>query len=157
MNFTKNLLVTAITLTFLGACSENSTVQQTTSSIPAPIVNVDEISSTSESANALFDSIFKQGVERNPVRQTYLGIKTDYDKWNDISEENLAKELEIAKQNLALINAIDVDKLDAQTKISHQLYKQNFENQIADHQWRFHTYPVNQMFGTHSRIPAFFN
>jgi len=155
MIFSKNLLVTAITLTLLSACSENSTVQQTTSPLPAPIANVDGASSASKSANALFDTLFQQGVERNPVRQTYLGIKTDYDKWNDISEANLAKELEIAKQNLALINAIDVNKLDTQTKISHQLYKQNFENHIADHQWRFHTYPVNQMFGTHSRIPAF--
>ncbi len=31
----------------------------------------------------------------------------------------------------------------------------SFENQIADYQWRFHNYPVNQMYGTHSQIPAF--
>ena len=29
------------------------------------------------------------------------------------------------------------------------------ENQIEDHQWRFHSYPVHQMRGLHSQIPAF--
>ncbi len=155
MTFTKNLVVAAIMLSLLAACSENNHVQQTTTSSPTATVNSQSTSSASEEANALFDKLFKQGVARNPVMQTSLGIKTDYDKWNDISEANIMKELNFAKQNLVLINSIDVNTLDQQTKISHQLYKQKFENHIADHKWRFHNYPVNQMFGTHSRIPAF--
>ena len=102
-----------------------------------------------------FDKIYKDAVMRNPVFQTYLGIKQDYDKWNDLSEENTAKELAIAKANLIKLKAIDPNTLDAQTKISRDLYIQNIENTIADNKWRFHSYPVNQMFGTHSTIPAF--
>lgn len=109
----------------------------------------------SAQANKLFDELYKAGVMRNPMFQTYLGIKDDYDKWNDISEENTLKELAITKKDLATIKAIDVSKLDAQTKISHTLYVQKLENSIADHKWRFHSYPVNQMFGLHSQIPAF--
>jgi len=109
----------------------------------------------SAKANKLFDELFDAGVMRNPVSQTYLGIKKDYDKWYDLSEENNAKELAHTKADLAKLQAIDVNKLDEQTKISHRLYVQRLENSIADHKWRFHNYPVNQMFGTHSRIPAF--
>ncbi len=109
----------------------------------------------SAKANQLFDELFDAGVMRNPVSQTYLGIKKDYDKWYDLSEENNAKELAHTKADLAKLQAIDVNKLDEQTKISHRLYVQRLENSIADHKWRFHNYPVNQMFGTHSRIPAF--
>ncbi|MDA8621910.1 DUF885 domain-containing protein [Psychrosphaera sp.] len=68
---------------------------------------------------------------------------------------SLQRSLTIVKKDLATIAAIDESKLDEQTKISRQLYIQQLENEIADHQWRLHNYPVNQMFGTHSQIPAF--
>jgi len=156
MTFKKSLLVVAVSAALLSACStEKNALQENKPAVASSNTAENTAQTASEKANALFDTIFKQGVDRNPVTQTYLGIKKDYDKWNDFSEENAALELAIAKENLALINAIDVTELDAQTKISHSLYAQNFENEIADYKWRFHNYPVNQMFGTHSQIPAF--
>lgn len=156
MTFKKSLLVVAIASTLLSACSaEKVAPQNNNNQTAAANLETQTTQTASEQANALFDTIFNAGVQRNPVRQTYLGIKTDYDKWYDLSEENSAKELAIAKENLALINKIDVNTLDAQTQISHNLYVQNLENEIADYKWRFHNYPVNQMYGTHSQIPAF--
>jgi len=159
MTFKKSLLVVAVTAALLSACSKQSTTQQSSTqqsgSQATASLSADDITAASEQANQLFDTIFKAEVNRNPVRQTYLGIKTDYDKWHDLSPVNAKNELAIAKENLALIQAIDIKRLDAQTKISHSLYVQNFENHIADYKWRFHSYPVNQMYGTHSQIPAF--
>jgi len=156
MTFKKSLLVIAVTTALLSACSEEkaSIIENEQSANPVKVTEV-EASTASEQANALFDTLFKEGVDRNPVRQTYLGIKKDYDKWNDLSEENAAKELAIAKENLLRVQAIDATTLDVQTKISLNLFIQNLENHIADYKWRFHTYPVNQMYGTHSQIPAF--
>ncbi|TMM46318.1 DUF885 domain-containing protein [Colwellia ponticola] len=157
--FKKSLLVVAIASTLLSACSEDNATtehhnkQNTHQTTDTASIGASKIASAQ--ANALFDTLFKETLNRNPVRQTYLGIKTDYDKWYDISEENAANELAIAKKNLARVQAIDADPLDAQTKISLNLFIQDLEHQIADHQWRFHNYPVNQMFGTHSQIPAF--
>ncbi len=156
MTFKKSLLVVAVSAALLSACSqESSAPQQETSKQATTASSTAQAPSASEQANQLFDDIFKAGVDRNPIRQTYLGIKKDYGKWHDLSPENAEKELAIAKENLAKIQAIDVNTLDAQTQISHSLYKQSFENQIADYKWRFHNYPVNQMYGTHSQIPAF--
>jgi uncharacterized protein (DUF885 family) len=160
MTFKKSILVIAMSAALLSACSKQDAQQPTTSQPKASSQDIssltsENITAASEQANQLFDKIFKAGINRNPMMQTYLGIKTDYDKWHDLSPENAKKELAIAKENLALIQAIDVNSLDAQTKISHSLYVQNFENHIADYKWRFHNYPVNQMFGTHSQIPAF--
>ncbi len=155
MTFTKSLLVAAITSALLSACSEekvtkaNDTKTATTSQTAKVTTE-----SASAQANQLFDAIFNEGVDRNPLMQTSLGIKKDYDKWHDLSPENAEKELAIDKKNLARVKAIDVSLLDEQTKISHSLLVQNLENDIADYQWRLHSYPVNQMFGTHSRIPA---
>lgn len=155
MTFKKSLLVVAVASALLSACSADKAAPKNSAPTTTESVAVDKATTASEEANALFDTLFNEGVQRNPVRQTYLGIKTDYDKWQDYSEENSAKELAIAKVNLKRVQEIDVNTLDAQTKISLSLFIQNLENHIADHKWRFHSYPVNQMYGTHSQIPAF--
>ena len=65
------------------------------------------------------------------------------------------EDLELAKKDLMAINAIDRSKLDANTQVSYDLFKQGLENDIADFKWRYYSYPVNQMYGTHSMVPAF--
>ena len=155
MRLKKSLIVIAISATLTVACSNDTTTQVTkTANTATETAQLNSINSASLAANELFDTIFMEGVNRNPVRQTYLGIKTDYDKWQNLSEENSAKELEFAKEALQRIQVIDIDKLDKQTKLSYQLLSQKLEQQIADYQWRHHNYPVNQMFGVHSQIPA---
>ncbi len=153
MQFKKTLVVLAITTALLGGCSQEST-QNTTVSNTETKAEVPTAIDASQAANELFDQIFMEGVNRSPIWQTYLGIKTDYDKWNDISEENSTKEHEIAKENLKRVLAVDVTKLDEQTTLSHQLLVQSLQQEIADYKWRHHSYPVNQMRGFHSMIPA---
>jgi uncharacterized protein (DUF885 family) len=154
MTFKKSLLVLAISSSLLAACSEQATTQsaESTPKETTQVANVKTMSA-SEKANELFDAIFDEGVARSPMMQTYLGIKTDYDKWNDLSEENTEKELAFAKVNLERVKAIDSKELDQQTLLSYHLLVEKLQNQIADHKWRFHNYPVNQMFGLHSQVP----
>ncbi|MGB6136593.1 MAG: DUF885 domain-containing protein [Shewanella sp.] len=108
----------------------------------------------SAKANALFEAIFMENVMANPVNQTYLGIKQDYDKWNDLSEAAADADLARAKDQLARINAIDITQLDEQTTLSFELLKARIEQTIADDKWRYHTYPVNQMYGVHSMVAS---
>src|SRR5690606_38646089 len=49
----------------------------------------------------------------------------------------------------------NVDVLDKSTTLSYKLFKQMLEEDIEDHKFRYHDYPVNQMFGAQSRKPAF--
>ena len=156
MTFTKSLIAISISAVLCVACS-SETAQMIKANNALPVEAVTQLNSTaaaSQAANELFDTIFMEGVNRNPVMQTYLGIKTDYDKWQDLSEENSTKELTFAKEALQRIKVIDVNKVDKQTKLSYKLLSQKLEQQIDDYQWRHHNYPVNQMFGVHSRIPA---
>ncbi|MGB2739978.1 MAG: DUF885 domain-containing protein [Cognaticolwellia sp.] len=159
MTFNKSLIVIAMSAVLSVACSNETTTQVTknsnTSTMPADAaIKSSNSVIASQAANELFDAIFMEGVNRNPVRQTYLGIKIDYDKWQDLSEKNSAQELAFAKEALERIQVIDVNNLDKQTKLSYQLLSQKLEQQIADYVWRHHNYPVNQMFGVHSQIPA---
>lgn len=111
--------------------------------------------SESEKANALFEAIFMENVQASPISQTYLGIKTDYDKWDEMSDAATDANLARTKKHLAQLNMLNVDKLDRQTKLSYQLLTQKLEQEIKDDQWRYHSYPVNQMYGGHSQIASF--
>ncbi|WP_417657503.1 DUF885 domain-containing protein [Pseudidiomarina aestuarii] len=108
----------------------------------------------SEKANQLFEDIFMDAVMRSPMYQSYLGIKDDQDKWDDISDAKAEEELAIAKANLEKVEAIDESQLDEQTYLSWMLMKQELEQEIADFQWRHYNYPVNQMFGMHSSVAS---
>lgn len=107
-----------------------------------------------ERANQLFEQIFNERVQRNPVLQTSLGIKDDYDKWQDLSDAAFEAELALTRQHLALLEAIDVAALDNQTRLSYQLMHKQLQEMLEDARWRLYSYPVNQMFGVHSQVPA---
>ena len=155
MYLKKSLVVIAITAGLLSACTLDGSSRQTEVA-PAKSSEKNDLALTeSEKANKLFDTIFMEGVNRNPMFQTYIGLKTNYDKWADLSEENEIKELAITKQNLARIRVLDTAKLDAKTKVNYQLLEQGFIQEIDDFKWRHHDYPVNQMHGMHSQLPAF--
>ncbi|NNF16693.1 MAG: DUF885 domain-containing protein, partial [Gammaproteobacteria bacterium] len=83
-------------------------------------------------------------------------IKKDQDKWNDISDENAKRELEITRRELKeLRETIDYNKLDEPTKLSYRLYVERAEQDIENFQYRLHNYPINQMYGAQSRLPSF--
>ncbi|MGS0673532.1 DUF885 domain-containing protein [Shewanella sp. 125m-1] len=111
--------------------------------------------SESEKANLLFESIFMENVMASPISQTHLGIKTDYDKWDEMGDAADDAALARDKKHLTLLQKIDPSKLDRQTLLSYQLLTQKLEQSIKDDKWRYHSYPVNQMYGGHSQIASF--
>ncbi|MGH1374096.1 MAG: DUF885 domain-containing protein [Cellvibrionaceae bacterium] len=147
----------------LSACSDS-----TTSTEPGTAENRNQLSADqaeasqlsaqtqeSEKANQLFDEYFMAQVMESPTYQTYLGIKDNQDKWDDLTEAAAEKSLALKKQQLVnLQQNIDISLLNAQTRLSYQLFTESLQNDIDDYQWRYHSYPVNQMHGEHSMVPA---
>ena len=111
--------------------------------------------SESGKVNEFFETQFDLAVSRSPMLQTRLGIKTDYDKWDDISPEAEVQEIEIAKQALEWLSNVDTLALDKSTFLSYKLYKQRLIHTIEDNKWRLYSYPLNQMHGLQAEIPAF--
>ncbi|MGI2178286.1 DUF885 domain-containing protein [Shewanella frigidimarina] len=109
----------------------------------------------SEKASALFEAIFMENVMANPVNQTYLGIKQDYGKWNDLSDAAADADLARSKQQLTRLTSLDANKLNEQAALSYELLKAGLEHSISDDKWRYHTYPINQMYGVHSVVASF--
>lgn len=120
------------------------------------IYSPEEMASASTALNDWFQKQWDAEIALSPMFQTYLGDKTDYDKWDDLSKESEAKELERTKVRLAYLkDSVNHDALDAATKLSYKLALQQMQDDIADYKYRLYNYPVNQMFGMHSQVPSF--
>ncbi|WP_346839278.1 DUF885 domain-containing protein [Microbulbifer sp. SAOS-129_SWC] len=105
-------------------------------------------------ANQLFEDLFQQQLARSPEFETALGIKKDYDKWDDLSDAFAAETHALNQRQLAQLQKLDPAKLDDATRLSLELYKRNLQMDIKGYKWRLYNYPVNQMFGTHSSVPS---
>lgn len=147
------ILVSALAL-ILAACADNETSNQAQTATEAnqSQAAAESQPSADEQAEALFEEIFEQAIARSPEFQTYLGRKTNLDQWDDLSEAFDQESLQLAKQNLQKLNAIDPTNLSDATHLSYRLMKQNLEEELADYKWRLYNYPVNQMFGTHTGV-----
>jgi uncharacterized protein (DUF885 family) len=130
----------------------------TTSLVAAPgkTYTPEQIFSESKRANEFFDKNFDDFVARHPQFASQLGIKTGYDKWEDLSDASNAEDLAFSVQNLARLKRdFDFDALDPQTQLSWKLFENDVQQNAEGFRFRFHNYPVNQMFGWHSQTPTF--
>lgn len=119
---------------------------------PSPAAVAEE----SARLNAFFETKYQEAIARSPMQQTFLGIKTDYDKWDDASEAAAVLEMEIRRANVAEMRAsFDPALLDAQAKLSWRLAEYELEQDERDFAWRGNTYVFSQMRGQHAGIPAF--
>lgn len=120
------------------------------------VYSPEEIASASTALNEWFQEQWDAEIALSPMFQTYLGDKTDYDKWDDLSKKSEDEELERTKAKLTYLkDSVNHDALDEATKLSYKLALQQNEDDIADYQYRLYNYPINQMFGMHSQVPSF--
>ncbi|CAM3483265.1 DUF885 domain-containing protein [Aequorivita lipolytica] len=135
------------TLILLISCKEEKTEKAYTDM---------EIMAESKKVNDFFQRSFDTKLDLSPEFQTRLGIKKDYGKLDDNSPEASERDLKINKEELVwLTDSVNVAALSKDALLSYKLYKQNVENSIDDYKYRLHNYPVNQMFGAQSGMPAF--
>lgn len=126
------------------------------SSSDSPLSTSDDIALMSEKTNAFFEESFQRKLALKPEQQARMGIKENMDKWNDYSPQFEENYLQITKDDLQYLrDSIDYEKLDAQTKTSYRLFEQNAEQAIKDYKYRLYNYPISQMYGVHSSLPAF--
>ena len=126
------------------------------SAITKEAVMAERVAAESAKANAFFNRVFDESVDRSPLSQGYLGIKKDHDKWDDASEANRLAELAITVRELAALKStINFDQLDEQTQMSYRLFVTQAEQTIEGWKWHNHDYVFTQMGGMHTDAPAF--
>src|SRR5436190_7303894 len=162
-----NKLLIALIAAFLPAATTKSSTPEpkptrtqesygTTVPVMAATPSPEEAAAESKRANEFLDKVFDEFLASHPQIESSLGIKTHYDQWNDISDEAAKRDLEKEQKNLAdLKREFPKEKLDAQTRLSCELYEFNAARDTEAYQYRLDNYPVNQMFGVHSETPTF--
>ncbi|WP_333607765.1 DUF885 domain-containing protein [Arsukibacterium sp.] len=145
----RTLTALALSLALISGCGPKT-------SQPLPELTGTQLTTEQHSvrANELFEQIFMERVWRNPLLQTRLGLKDDYDKWQDLSPQAFTDETLMTRQHLGLLELIDPSLLDANTRLSYQLLQQQLQQTLDAERWHLHSYPVNQMRGIHSQVPA---
>src|ERR1700675_1975119 len=92
----------------------------------APASPPEQVAAESKRANEFLDKVFDEFVASHPQIESSLGIKAHYDQWNDISDEAAKRDLEKEQKNLAdLKREFPKEKLDAQTRLSRELFEFN--------------------------------
>jgi uncharacterized protein (DUF885 family) len=116
----------------------------------------ERIAAESKRANEFFDKCFDEFPAHHPQAAARLGIKSDYDKWDDISDAQTAADLAVELANVATLKRdFDFDALDPQTQLSYKLFEREAERNAEGFRFRFDNYAASQMRGVHSETPTF--
>ena len=166
MTFKRNIIALTIGAVMLAGCSNTITTtdpinNQLTSTDKKTIASIkktvsqQQITQESAKANQLFELVFEENLMASPMAQTYMGIKKDYGKWDQLTEQQEQLDHATTKANLLRLKAINPQLLDQQTLLSYTLFKKKLTDDIAGFKWRYHNYPVNQMHGFHAGAVSF--
>ena len=106
--------------------------------------------------NGWLEARYDFWLARSPMDQGYLGLKTNSDKWDDLSEvrqqddnERVQKELADLRENFGSTSFTSVGQL------SYRLYEYRCDRRMRDFPWRHYDYPVSQLDGWQQTIPSF--
>ena len=111
-------------------------------------------------ANALLDKFFAdydaQVLARSPQGQSSRGIKTDYGKWDDVSDEQARRNHDADTVALAAMRgAFTPAALDDEHRLSFRLFEDRVERETRSYQFRDDGYVFDQMNGAQSSLVAF--
>jgi uncharacterized protein (DUF885 family) len=116
----------------------------------------DEIAAESKKVNDYLDRKFDEQVARYPETAATLGLKINYDSWNDRSDEAGDRELVIFKATVdTLKQSFNLNALDAQTALSVRMMEEDLKRFEEGIKWRHYDYEVNQMEGIQNGTPDF--
>ena len=149
---TRYLLLAATALT-LSACTTPQAAQGPAASpaaAPAPAWDA------SAALNGFFEAYDQAQLARSPIGQSYRGIKTDYDKWDDESDAEAVRRNQAANAALAEMRSkFATANLSPQARLSYRLFEKQVERQNKAFPYRKLGYVFDQMNGAQSDAPAF--
>ena len=106
--------------------------------------------------NAFLQDVWDAEISAHPVRQTMMGIKKDYGKWDDPSEAAEMARYQRGQKALADMKArFDFNKLTPDAQMSWRIFESVAAANAAAFEFRDYEYVFDQMNGVQSGLPAF--
>ncbi len=112
------------------------------------------------SINWFYERVFFMFGAQNPEMLSSMRILPSWLDWygDDLSDSSLAFEDEMRAQmqtDLATLRRYDRNKLDAEGKLSYDMFEYFLAMQEEGDRFRHHNYPLNQLFGLQNGLPTF--
>ena len=105
--------------------------------------------------DAWFAEKWEEELAFSPLRQTALGLKTNYDKIDDYSAEGRLEQIEWwEKARIEMEANFDYDELNEEAKISYDMFKYRAERAALSRDFMDHQYILEQMDGAHTGLPS---
>ncbi|AWW72983.1 DUF885 domain-containing protein [Erythrobacter sp. KY5] len=122
----------------------------------SPAATIECATTQTECLNEWFDAKFEEELAFSPLRMTSLGIKTDYDKIDDLSVEAQMEQVEWWQNAAAEMEAnFDYDELSRDAQLSYDMFKYRAERAAASAEFVEQNYILDQMNGAHTFLPSF--
>jgi uncharacterized protein (DUF885 family) len=113
------------------------------------------------SINWFYTKTLIQFVKDSPQTLTSLGllegmgIRGHNAHLNDGSEENNERMMEMLRESLATLRSYDRERLDDQGRVTYDVAEMLMDIGVESDRWRYHSYPMNQLFGIQNGLPTF--
>lgn len=105
--------------------------------------------------DAWFAEKWEEELAFSPLRQTALGLKTNYHKIDDYSAEGQLEQIEWwEKARIEMEANFDYDELNEEAKISYDMFKYRSERAALSRDFMDHQYILEQMDGAHTGLPS---
>jgi uncharacterized protein (DUF885 family) len=103
--------------------------------------------------DAFFEESYRQLLLRNPEQLTASGLARAYgvrnDRLNDLSDAYLRETQELEIAILDMLRSYDRAQLDAQQRISCDVYEWYLDDRIRGHEFAYHNYPIHHFLGSY--------
>ncbi len=109
----------------------------------------------SQPFQAFLEKSFQEELNLSPERKSWLGLKDNQNQLDDASPEQQERYFELAKKQLEALRSFSRDKLSEDDRLNYDLFALKLEQKLNAYPYRYHNYPVNQMFGIQSELPSF--
>jgi uncharacterized protein (DUF885 family) len=111
--------------------------------------------------NNYFNRVFIQYALSKPEMLTSMGLLEQFGitghnaNWNDDSEAAADRDLDFLEGVMTTVDEYDPEKLTEAERLSVTVLKELLGDPEKARRFRYHDYPVNQLFGLQNRIPRF--
>ena len=157
------LLLFAVASAALTACEPADNAAQTSASEDAaassPVViasseSTGDVENESARLNTWFEEQYEEELAFSPIQQTFLGVTENNDQIDDFSLEAQLEQLNLKRESVAeMRSSFDYEQLNADAKISYDLWEYQLAAIEAASQFRINGYVFEQMNAIHSFFP----
>ncbi len=102
---------------------------------------------TTKALHDLFANEWEYVLRENPTFASSLGDRRYNDRWEDVSLGAVERRQQHRVEVLNRLKAIDRSQLTPQDQVNYDLFKKEYETDVAEHKYRMYLMPLNQRGG----------